>query len=515
MIATNIRRLARYLVLAFGCLWLGLGWWQVVEAPRLAARPDNPEVIAARRSALRGTIFDAAGRVLASSVVIDGISRRSYLDPAFSHVLGYASLRYGTTGVEQAWDDLLTGRSDPNPLTDLVRDILDRDPQPRDLTLTIDQRLQDFAAAQLGAAVGAVVAIDPATGAILAIVSTPTYDATGFSGDPTAAEVAWQALATVPDHPLLDRTRRGHYTPGSVLKVLTAAAALDAGVITPQTTYPNQPAEETDGFVVSGFTIREHPLGDVTPALWPLSPALQVSSNIFFAHVGLDLGEARFLEYARRFGFCAPLRVGSDERFLAVDPSYVSGRSEDGCAPFIDRVELANAAFGQAQTEVTPMQMALLAAAVANGGLMPTPFVVRDIRAHAADPGAGPDPRVLEGYGGAMRRVIGSQAAADLRAAMVDAVHGELGRPYAGSGAVTLYGISGVSTAGKTGTAERGGGLAPHAWFIGFAPAQDGATPAIAIAVIEEGGLSGSVRAAPIGGAVMAEWLRLLGMGGG
>ncbi|HLE58784.1 MAG TPA: penicillin-binding protein 2 [Candidatus Limnocylindria bacterium] len=515
MIATNVRRLARYLVLAFAALWLGLGWWQVLEAPRLAARPDNPEVIAARRSALRGTIFDADGQVLASSVVIDGISRRTYGDPAFGHVVGYASLRYGTTGVEQAWDDLLTGRSDPNPLTDLVNDILDRDPQPRDLTLTIDRRLQDFAAAQLGTGVGAVVAIDPSTGAILAMVSTPTFDATGFSGDPTAAEAAWLALADVPNHPLLDRTRRGHYTPGSVLKILTAAAALDSGVITPQTTYPDQPAQETDGFVVSGFTIREHPLGEVAPALWPLSPALQVSSNIFFAHVGLDLGEGRFLDYARRFGFCAPLRIGSAERFLAVDASYVSGRTDDGCASFIDRVELANAAYGQARTEVTPTQMALLAATVANGGLMPSPFVVRDVRVHAGDPLAGPDGRVLESYAGDLRRVIGSEAAADLRTAMVDAVHGELGRRYAGAGAVTLYGISGVLTAGKTGTAERGGGLAPHAWFIGFAPAQDGATPAIAIAVIVEGGLSGSVGAAPIGGAVMAEWLRLLGSGAG
>ena len=514
MIAVNIRRLAFYLVLSFAVVAGGLGWWQVVEAQQLAARQDNPQVIAARRSAERGSIFDVRGVLLASSVVVDGTSRRTYRDPAFAQVIGYASLRYGTTGVEGVWDDLLTGRADPNPLRELLDQILALRPGSKDLTLTIDQRLQDFAAAQLGDSQGAVVALDPTTGAILAMVSSPTFDATGFSGDPETAQPAWDAVLADPNNPFVDRVRQGHYTPGSIMKVLTAGAALDAGAITPQTSFPDQPGQETQGFVVDGFTVHEHDLGRIQPALWALSPALQVSSNIFFAHVGLELGAQRYLEYARRFGFCSAIRLGTAQRFLTVDPSFVSARADGDCAPFADRVEVANAAYGQAQVDVTPLQMALVAATVANDGVVPQPYVVRDLRAHAAAPSNGPSSTILEAYGGqGGHRAISSQAAAQVRAAMIDAVQGEIGRIFAGAGAVTGYGVSGVSTAGKTGTAERSGGLSPHSWFIGFAPAQDGATPAIAIAVIVEGSGDGSVLAAPIGGAVMAEWLKLLAEG--
>jgi peptidoglycan glycosyltransferase len=514
VIATNIRRLSVYLVLAFASISGALVWWQVLDAQALATRQDNPQVIATRRSLPRGSIFDSQGHLLASSTVIDGISRRTYLDPAFTHLIGYASLRFQTTGVERAWDDLLTGRTDPNPLRDVLNDILDRKPDPHDLTLTIDQRLEDFAAAQLGANRGAVVAIDPRTGAILAMVSNPSYDATGFSGDPATAQAAFDAVAGAADNPFLDRSRQGHYTPGSIMKVLTAAAALDSGAITPQTTFPDQPKEEVDGFVVNGFTIREHDLGKVQPALWDLSPAIQVSSNIFFAHVGLEVGPDRYLDYARRFGFCQALRIGSDARGIPVDASYVSAQTDTGCAPFTDPVELASAAFGQAAVSVTPVQMALLAATIANDGVVPQPFVVRDLRTHAAKPAGGPTQVVLETYGGERGDPAVSSSVADqVRQAMIDAVSGPIGRAYAGAGAVTRFGISGVETAGKTGTAERGPGLKPHSWFIGFAPAQDGAQPSIAIAVIVEGGGSGSGHAAPIGGAIMAEWLKLLGSG--
>ncbi len=514
MIATNIRRLSVYLVLAFASISGALTWWQLFDAQRLATRPDNPQVIAAHRSLPRGSIFDARGQLLASTEVLEGVSTRTYADPAFTHVIGYASLRFGATAVERAWDDLLTGRTDPNPLRDLLNDILARQPDQHDLTLTIDRRLQDFAAAQLGSNVGAVVAIDPRSGAILAMVSSPTYDATGFSGDPDKAQAAFDTVGGLAGNPFVDRGRQGQYVPGSILKVLTAAAALDTGAITPETTFPDQPRQEVEGFVVSGFTIREHDLGSITPELWPLSPALQVSSNIFFAHVGLEIGANRYLDYARRFGLCSGLRIGSDERGLAVDVSHVSAETDTGCAPFVDDVELASAAFGQGRVSVTPLQMALLAATIANDGVVPHPYVVRDLRTHAATPLEGPTATVLEAYGGTGgKRAISSQAAAQMRSAMIDAVEGPLGRRYAGAGAVSGHGVAGIHTAGKTGTAERGPGLAPHSWFIGFAPAQEGFEPAIAIAVIVEGGGTGSGHAAPIGGAVMAEWLKLIGAG--
>ncbi|HEX7173409.1 MAG TPA: penicillin-binding transpeptidase domain-containing protein [Candidatus Limnocylindria bacterium] len=508
MIATNVRRLGLYLILSFAVVSGSIVWWQVVQAQALATRGDNPEVIAARRSLLRGTIFDASGQVLARSQVVEGLSTRTYADPAFTHVIGYSSFRFGSTGVERAFEDLLVGQSDPNPIRQLVNDVLDRQPQPRDLTLTIDRRLQDFAAAQLGSNRGAVVAIDPTSGAVLALVSTPTFDANPISGDPDVAQEPMDALREDSAQPLLSRARQGQYVPGSILKVFTAAAALDAGAITPETTFPDQPRQETEGFVVDGFTIREHDLGGLQPDLWALSEGLQVSSNIYFAHVGLDLGADAFLAAARRLGMCASLEIGPPDRALSVTPSYVTQPVEGDCGPFSGDVELASASFGQGSTLVTPVQMALLAAAIAGDGVMPHPYLVSDVRAHSETDA--PADEVLQRFssrGGT--RVISTEAARQVRSAMVDAVNGELGRPYAGQGDVTLYGISNARSAGKTGTAQLGGEQAPHSWFIGFAPAGEEASAAIAVAVLVESGGSGSTNAAPIAGQVMAEYLRL------
>jgi peptidoglycan glycosyltransferase len=444
--------------------------------------------------------------------VVDGVSRRTYRDPAFTHVIGYSSLRFGSTGLERAYEDLLVGQTDPNPLRDIVNDILDRQPMPRDLSLTIDQRLQDFAAAELGGDAGAVVALDPNTGAVLALVSTPTFDATPISGDPRAAQEAMDALRNDPAEPLLGRARQGLYVPGSIMKVFTASSALDAGVITPSTTFPDQPAQEVDGFVVDGFTIREHDLGGIQPDLWALSEALQVSSNIYFAHVGLELGADTFLDYARRFGFCDPMAIGPPGRALGVAPSYVTAPVDRDCGPFSDNVELASAAFGQGLTQVTPVQMAMVAAAIGGDGVMPQPWVVRDVRTHAD--GTEMSDSVLQTFGSlGGTRVVSSQAASQTRVAMVDAVNGELGKLFAGQGDIRLHGIGDHLAAGKTGTAQLGGEQAPHSWFIGFAPAEEGATPEIAIAVLVESGGSGSGRAAPIAGRVMAEYLRLTGGG--
>ena len=513
MIATNVRRLGVYLIIAFAVVSASMVWWQVIESPNLAARSDNPEVIAARQTLLRGSIFDSRGQLLASSQLVDGLSTRTYADPAFTHVIGYSSLRFGSTGIERSYEDLLVGQADPNPLRQLVSDILDRVPEPRDLTLTIDRRLQDFAAAQLGSSPGAVVALDPGTGAILAMVSTPTFDATPLAGNPAAAQAPMDALRADPAEPLLARARQGTYVPGSIMKVFTAAAALDSGVITPETTFEDQPRQESEGFVVDGFTIREHDLGGIQPGLWPLSQSLQVSSNVFFAHVGLELGAEGFLAAADRFGFCRPLQIGPDDRSLNVNPSYVTQPDEDGCGSFTGDVELASASFGQGSTAVTPMQMALLAAAIAGDGVMPDPYVVRDVRAHSE--GETPTETVLERFGSpGGTRVVSTEAARQTRVAMVDAVNAELGRLYAGQADITLYGISNERAAGKTGTAQLGGQQAPHSWFIGFAPAQEEATPTIAVAVLVESGGSGSANAAPIGGRVMAEWLRLSAEGG-
>lgn len=503
---TNIRRLGFYLLLSFAIVSGGVGWWHVIEAPGLAAREDNPEVAVARRRAPRGTIFDAGGTALASTRIVEGLARRTYSDPAFAHLIGYHSLRFGVTGIEREWDDILAGRTDPNPIRDLLGEIFERAPVPRDLVLTVDRRLQDRALALLGDSAGAVVALDPRSGAILASVSTPTFDATPLGQTPEEAAELMGRLQEAPGSPLLDRARQSRYVPGSIMKVFTTAAALETRAISPDTTFEDQPRQEVEGFVVDGFRITEHELGDIQPELWALSEALQVSSNIYFAHVGLELGEEAYLDYARRLGFCEQLGIGPTGRELTVAPSRIT--AGNGCGPFSDRVELANAAYGQAQLNVTPFLMALLAATIANEGVAPDTFVVHEVRDHAeGDAATGAVRQTYSGGGG--RRVFSVTTAQQVRAAMVDAVHGPLGRIFAGAGNVQQYGIEGVMTAGKTGTAERGEGLEPHSWFIGFAPAGPDGTPAIAVAVIVEEGGSGAGRAAPIGGQLMAEWLAI------
>jgi peptidoglycan glycosyltransferase len=484
-----------------------MAWWQVVAASSLEARPDNPALIAAHLGQPRGAIYDANGVLLASTAVQDGIARRTYADPASTHLIGYASARYGTSGVERAWDELLVGLRDPNPLHDIVNDVLQRPAQPSDLVLTVDARLQSFAAAQLAGQVGAVVALDPATGAILAMTSSPTFDATAISGDPAAAEDPWNQVAADPNDPFVDRARNGVYVPGSVMKVLTAALALEGGFITPETTFPTQPQEEVTGLLVNGFLITEHDLAGVEPALWDLSEAMQISSNIYFAHVGLTVGQAAYLAGVEPFGFCEDLRVGPAGHALPASASSVTELLERGCGPFVDDAELASAAFGQGRVTATPLQMALVAAIIANDGVLRSPYVVSEIRMPDPAGGAAQVTARLESPG---RRTVVSPLTADqVRSVMVDAVHGPLGAPYAGTANVARYGISGVETAGKTGTAQRGEGQPPHSWFIGFVPADAGGTPAIAVAVIVEGAGSGSTSAAPIGGRVMAEWLRL------
>ena len=185
---------------------------------------------------------------------------------------------------------------------------------------------------------------------------------------------------------------------------------------------------------------------------------------------------------------------------------------DNDCGPFSGDVELASAAFGQGSTQVTPVQMAMVAAAIAGDGVMPQPWVVRDVRRHSERNRMSDS--VVQTFGSpGGTRVVSSQAAAATRAAMVDAVNAELGRLFAGQGDITLYGISNHRSAGKTGTAQLGGDQAPHSWFIGFAPAEDEATPEIAIAVLVESGGSGMRASRPDRGTGHGEYLRLTGGG--
>ena len=343
------------------------------------------------------------------------------------------------------------------------------------------------------------------------MTSTPTFDATPISGDPATAGRPWTQIQDQPGNPLVDRDRQGHYTPGSIMKIFTAAAALDAGAITPQTTFPDQPRQETEGFVVDGFRVPEHDLSPVQPALWALSEALQVSSNIFFAHVGLELGAEAFLDYARRFGFCSGLAIGpppgaagggvlrhrrrtATARHSAIGPSSPRPPSGRGASRHAGR----RWPWWRRRSPTT----ASCRTRTSSATCAPTP---------TGRPG--PSDQCWRRCAGGGSRVVSSGRRPRCarpwstlsRASWVGSTPGRapsrLRRPRR-------------RTAGKTGTAERG--RARRRTPGSSASRRPRARPRRRSRwrCIVEGGGSGSGRAAPIGGAVMAEWLKILSAGG-
>ena len=488
-IAGNVLRTGTAITLMFAILAVGAGYWQVVEAQRLSTAADNPAVIAIARRALRGPITDRNDRWLARSERDEnGEAIREYRDDAVSHVVGYASRQYGTAGLERAYNAELIGLSSDG-LGGLLSKFDTTPNDPLGLQTTLDLRLQRDAVEALGDDRGAVVMLDPSTGEVLALASTPVYDANGIANPDTATET-FNALQDDDADPLLPRATLGRYVPGSVFKIVTAVAGLDSGRISPATTFEEQPPAEEDGLLVEGFRIRDghHPqTGDTA---LDLTGATEVSCNIWYALAGLDTGGDRLVDGAAEMGFGDALPFDL--------PTAVSRVTNgDGGAPggFADDVELASASFGQGETFVTPLQMALVASTVANDGVLMTPHLVRAIT------GEGPGTRTIDPS--VWRRVLSGGDAQAIQAAMQQAVDGDLGQQFTAGAKV-----SGVPTAGKSGTAELGGKGEPHSWFIGFAPVEN---PTIAIAVLVERGGRGGERAAPLAGNLMERYFELYG----
>ncbi len=472
------------LSIGFALIAGAAGYWAVVEGPDLANSPNDAAVIAASRTVPRGEIKDRTGKVLASNKKdANGEQYRVYAGRAISQVVGYASSLYGRAGLEKAYDAELTGLAG-DPLTDAFAKFGADRYDPKDLTLSLSYDLQKAAVAALGKHRGAVVMLDPQTGEVLALASTPTYDASTIS-NPTTARAAFAALQADPAQPLLPRATLGRYVPGSVFKIVTATAGLGSGAITPDTTYKQQPAAEKNGLLVDGFRVKDGHHPETGSKALDLVDATEVSCNIYYALTGLQTGGAALVEYAKRMGFGAPLPFD-----LPTAVSQVT--NGDGSQPggFTDDVELANASYGQAEAFVTPLQMALVASTVANDGVLMQPRLVTALTGSGGTRQIGPE---------SMGRVISAANAESIKAAMVQAVEGPLGRQF-----TTGAAVPGVTTAGKSGTAELGGTGEPHSWFIGFAPAEN---PKIAIAVlVEQAGRGGEV-AAPIAGNLMQLYL--------
>ena len=463
-----MQRQVRYLfwlfVLLFAALIGQLTYLQVWAAPALRTHANNTRAIEQEMRVERGLVLSSDGVLLAGNKHEGAYYFREYPEASLvSPWLGYSSLRYGRAGVERAYNLELAGESELQTVRNFLDRIMDRPRRGADLILTLDARLQRAAVQALGDRRGAVVALDPKTGAILALTSWPRYD-------PNQLDEEWSGLVADENRPLVDRALTGRYPPGSVFKLVVAAAALQEGTVQPDTRF-----DDEGSWLVGGFKVRNY--GDRAFGEHDFREAMAQSVNTTFAKVGTELGAARLARYASAFGVGEelPWRLGGGTGSFP-DP--------DG----MDTAHVAQASFGQGEVLVTPIEMALITAGIANGGRIMAPYLVSEVRDYRQTVLERAEPRVWQAP-------ISADTAATLRDLMVGVVDH-------GTGAAAA--VPGVSVAGKTGTAEVGAGD-PHAWFVGFAPADD---PQIVVAVVVENAGTGGGVAAPVARAVLAAALR-------
>jgi peptidoglycan glycosyltransferase len=471
-------------------LIVGTTYWQTWANAGLADRQDNAIRLVAQFSIDRGKIYAADGKTLLATNVKRQVSgqtlyfRRYPTGPLFSNVVGYSTQTHNQTGLERGYNDYLTG-SNAN-LDTVFRKTVDKlkgsTIRGNDLILTIRPGAQALALRALRGKCGAVVALNPSTGAVLAMASSPAYN-------PNLIEKHFrQALRSGGKcGALVNRATAGRYQPGSTFKVVTATAALNSGRFTPSSPFDDPGYCEEYGQRVRNAGNPEAPeaFGHVS-----LFQGLEHSINSVFCNVGKTIGAGSILSYAKRFGFydLPPLETPEDERVAS--GLYQRGRLFDPKHPET-QVDPGRLAFGQERLQVTPLQMAMVAATVANRGVLMRPHLVQRV--------VSPDGKtIVRAKPHKLARVMSPQVASELNAMMQAVVTGGTGPKGA---------IPGIPVAGKTGTAETGRGNIYTAWFIAFAPAN---RPQVAVAVVVEdqpGGFGGEV-AAPIAKQVMEALIR-------
>ncbi|WP_063059435.1 peptidoglycan D,D-transpeptidase FtsI family protein [Nocardia sienata] len=484
---TPLRRVAMAVMVMIVALLLNATYVQVIKADDYRADPRNSRVLLDEYSRQRGQI-SAGGAVLASSVATD--DRYKYLrvyptDPqAYAPVTGFYSMQYGSTGLERAEDPVLNGSDAQLFGSRLVDLISGRDPRGGNVVTTIDPVMQQVAYNELTSKgyTGSVVAIEPSTGKILTMVSTPSYDPNLLSGhDGAQGTQAWEDLGADEDQPMLNRAISQTYPPGSTFKVVVTAAALSNGKADPQSQFTAAPNITLPGTSTTLENYNGSTCGSGATAT--LYEAFRRSCNTAFVELGVDVGAAALEDEAAAFG------IGPHRGI----PMPVA-ESTVGSIP--DNAALAQSSIGQRDVALTPLDNAVIAATVANGGVRMEPYLVDQLQ--------NPD---LSELSTTEPVSVGQAVSADVASTLTDLMVASE-ENTAGSGG-TSYRI-----ASKTGTAEHGAdprNTPPHAWYIAFAPAEN---PKIAIAVIVENGgdralaATGGSVAAPVARAVLDAGLR-------
>jgi penicillin-binding protein A len=499
----RIRRLGIALVLLFTVLFGQLAYVQVFAADDIKNNPANfSRQLIAEYNVQRGKILSADGLVLAESVPAPEGSRYRYerrypQGDLYGYITGFYSRIYGRSALEQSMNSYLSGEAPELALSTFTDLFLGREKRGGNIFVTVDPNLQEVARTALGANEGALVAMDPRTGDILALYSTPGFDPSDLSsGSDAEMRQAWKRLNADTDKPLLALSHQELFLPGSSFKIVTASAGLENG-FGPQSPWPNPHRltlpltnEQLQNFG------DDHCNGGSSQIT--MIEAFEESCNVTFAEVGLRVGAERLAAQARAYGLCGtlpPERTTCDRQLIDFELPFQNGRFPE--PEYFERNDplLAFSAIGLDNDLVNPLQMALMASAVANGGEMPQPRIVSEVRDSQG--------RVAREFGvRTVRRAITGSTAATLTQMMIAVVNNGSGYRAA---------IPGIQVAGKTGTATNGEGRAPNAWFTAFAPAQ---APRIAVSVIVlDGGNLGSEAtggqvAAPIVRAVIEAYLR-------
>jgi peptidoglycan glycosyltransferase len=479
----NVQQVGGFLLVGFALLSLHLLREQIVAASSIKAAAvvtkagnviQDPRKVPNELRVRRGSIY-AGDKVIAASEVISPSRyvHRLYPEPDISYLAGYYNPTiYGSAGLEDSFDQYLSGKEVLDPFIEQQRSILHRPVVGNDLYLTINPALQKVAQDALGKRKGAVVLLDPASGAILALASWPHIDPQQLSFDPNLSD--WSAenkriidyytsVTQDPTNPLVMRATQGLYPPGSTFKTVSASAAIDTNTAQPTSTFT-----DTNGRVkVEAGSYVHQDCSTCRPSnhgpTFTLTEGYKWSLNVVFAQLGVKLGPSRMIEYAQRFGFGTRFDIGLpvEASRLAPDPNTLNGLNA-----------LAATAYGQAQVQSTPLQMALVAATVAHAGQLPAPYLVAAVKDHDT----GKDIWRFQPH--ALQTVMSAQTGGELQQMMLTSVK----TGYA-SGAA----IPGFTVGGKTGTAETGKGTS-HSWFIGYA-GKDPNRPSYAIAaMVEEGG---------------------------
>jgi peptidoglycan glycosyltransferase len=469
-----LRRVAIAALLMFVALLINSNVVQVGEASSLRANPHNVRVLYNEYSHQRGPIV-VNGRDVARSIATKDSLKylRVYGEgPEYAPVTGYYSLNFGASGIEQSEDPILAGTDDHLFFNRVSDQITGHEPQGGSVVLTLDAKAQDAAYNGLKGVRGAAVALDPKTGAILALATNPSYDPTTLSTHNSKNNVhAYHQLLHDNAGPLQDRALTETYPPGSLFKIVTSSAAFTSGKFTPNSTVASPSALKLPLTTTFLHNFGGESCGNGSTDT--ISDAFRISCNTAFANLGLKVGINQLSAQAKAFGIGSSLKV----------PLYVAPSQFNSTA---NEPNTALSAIGQYDDQLTPLQAAQIGAAIANGGVEMKPYLVSQVRAPDASVISTTHPHVL-------RRAVSPQVATEVTSMMKLVVD---------SGTGTSAKIPGVDVAGKTGTAQHGLAsqhLAPDAWFVAFAPAQD---PKVAVAVLVEDG--GSIGSEATGGAVAA-----------